>query len=150
MGRRTLTIAEVTEILRHWQAGRSQSGIASDLGLDRKTVRKYLQPARTEGLSPGSVSLTAQDWAALARTWFPELADALSTTGHLGGNRAAPPPDRGDVGPRRGGDDLAAAARRARPGLQRRVVPSIRTDAADGSDRSGSDTQQDGELIGSG
>jgi hypothetical protein len=44
--------------------------------MDRKTVRKYLQPARAEGLRPGHVSLTTQDWAARARTWFPELADA--------------------------------------------------------------------------
>lgn len=76
MGRRTLTITAVTEILQRWQAGQSQSEIASRLGLDRKTVRKYLQPARNEGLRPGRASLTAQDWAALASTWFPELADA--------------------------------------------------------------------------
>jgi len=76
MGRRTFTVADVTEILLHWQAGKSQCEIAANLGLDRKTVRKYLKPARTEGLYPGRVSLGRDDWSALVRDWFPDLADA--------------------------------------------------------------------------
>jgi hypothetical protein len=76
MGRRTFTVADITEILLHWHAGRSQREIASSLGLDRKTVRKYLRPARAEGLYPGRVSLRPDDWAALVRIWFPDVADA--------------------------------------------------------------------------
>jgi transposase len=64
MGRRTFTVGDVTEILLHWHAGESQSEIAATLGLDRKTVRKYLQPARAEGLHPGRVSLRREDWDA--------------------------------------------------------------------------------------
>ena len=42
-------MVDVTEILAHWHAGRSKSQIAESLGLDRKTVRKYLAPAEAEG-----------------------------------------------------------------------------------------------------
>jgi predicted transcriptional regulator len=42
MARRTFDVPNVTEILVHWDAGRSQSEIAASLGLDRKTVKKYL------------------------------------------------------------------------------------------------------------
>ena len=44
MARRTFDVPNVTEILVHWDAGRSQSEIATSLGLDRKTVKKYLHP----------------------------------------------------------------------------------------------------------
>jgi hypothetical protein len=53
MARRTFDVVDVTEILAHWYAGRSKSQIAESLGLDRKTVRKYLAPAEAEGLVPG-------------------------------------------------------------------------------------------------
>jgi hypothetical protein len=76
MGRRTLNVTDVSEILRRWHAGRSQSEIALSMRLDRKTVRKYLRPARDEGLCPGLASMSCEDWAVLVRTWFPELADA--------------------------------------------------------------------------
>ena len=45
-------MVDVTEILAHWYAGRSKNQIAESLGLDRKTVRKYLAPA--EGGGPGA------------------------------------------------------------------------------------------------
>ena len=35
---------DVTEILVHWYAGRSQNELAASLGVDRKTVRKYTGP----------------------------------------------------------------------------------------------------------
>src|SRR5262245_64283486 len=75
MGRRTLTIVDVIAILVHWHTGQSQSEIAAALRLDRKTVRKYLRPARAMGLYPGRTSLSPEEWARLVRTWFPELAD---------------------------------------------------------------------------
>src|SRR5262249_37852624 len=75
MGRRTFTVADITEILLHWQAGQSQCEIAASLGLDRKTVRKYLKPARPEGLYPGHATLSPDDWSALVCAWFPDLAD---------------------------------------------------------------------------
>jgi DNA-binding transcriptional regulator LsrR (DeoR family) len=44
---------DLVEIYVHWYAGRSQAQIADSLGLDRKTVRKYLGPVVAEGLVPG-------------------------------------------------------------------------------------------------
>jgi len=75
MARRTFDVPDVTEILVHWDAGRSQSEIATSLGLDRKTVKKYLSPAVGAGVAPGSGRSQAE-WAVLVREWFPELTDS--------------------------------------------------------------------------
>lgn len=74
MARRTFDVPNVTEILVHWDAGRSQSEIATSLGLDRKTVKKYLTPAVEAGLERGSGRSQAE-WSVLVREWFPQLAD---------------------------------------------------------------------------
>ena len=44
---------DVVEIMKHWYAGRNLSEIAHGLGLDRKTVRKYVAAPEREGLVPG-------------------------------------------------------------------------------------------------
>jgi len=67
-------VRDVTEILVHWDAGRSQSEIATSLGLDRKTVKKYLTPALDAGLEPGR-GCSQAEWSTLVREWFPQLAD---------------------------------------------------------------------------
>ena len=74
MARRSFEVRDVTEILVHWDAGRSQSEIADSLGMDRKTVKKYLAPARAAGMAPGSGRSQAE-WSVLVRDWFPHLAD---------------------------------------------------------------------------
>jgi transposase len=74
MARRSFDVPNVTEILVHWDAGRSQSEIADSLGLDRKTVKKYLTPAIEAGIEPGSGRNQAE-WSTLVREWFPHLAD---------------------------------------------------------------------------
>jgi len=53
VARRTFEVIDVTEILVHWHAGRSQAQIATSLGVDRKTVRKYTALAVAAGLHPG-------------------------------------------------------------------------------------------------
>ena len=53
MARRTFVMIDLVEIYVHWYAGRSQAQIAASLGLDRKTVRKYLAPVVAAGLVPG-------------------------------------------------------------------------------------------------
>jgi Bacterial regulatory proteins, luxR family len=73
MARRTFNVVDVTEVLVHWYAGRSNSEIAASLGLDRKTVRKYVAPALAAGLTPGGPPMAAADWEKLLRSWFPEL-----------------------------------------------------------------------------
>lgn len=68
-------MVDVTEILIHWHAGRSQSEIATSLGVDRKTVKKYVTPAVEAGLVPGGAAKTAEQWVELVRGWFPDLVD---------------------------------------------------------------------------
>jgi transposase len=75
MARRTFVVVDVTEILIHWHAGRSISEVAASLGIDRKTIRKYLAPALAVGIQPGGPPRSAQEWAALVAGWFPQLAD---------------------------------------------------------------------------
>ncbi len=41
---RSFDVVDVTELMVHWHAGRSQSELAVSLGLDRKTAKKYLAP----------------------------------------------------------------------------------------------------------
>jgi hypothetical protein len=68
-------VVDVSEILVHWHAGRSLSEIAESLGVDRKTVRKYVAPAIAAGLPPGGPARSASEWGELVRAWFPSLAD---------------------------------------------------------------------------
>jgi transposase len=75
MARRSFNVVDVTEILIHWHAGRSQSEIATSLGVDRKTVKKYLEPAMAAGITPGDRPRGSQAWAELVRAWWPGLAD---------------------------------------------------------------------------
>ena len=68
-------MVDVTEILIHWHAGRSQSEIATSLGVDRKTVKKYVSPALAAGVSPGDRQRPKSEWELLVRAWFPGLAN---------------------------------------------------------------------------
>ena len=76
MGRRTFDVVDVTELFVHWEAGRSQVQISESLGLDRKTVRKFLAPAVAEGLVPGGPPAGGLVWAQRIAKWFPGLSDA--------------------------------------------------------------------------
>lgn len=67
---------DVVEILQHWHAGRPKSVVASSVGVDPKTVRKYVAPAEEAGMAPGGEPLSRAAWAELVRGWFPELVDA--------------------------------------------------------------------------
>ena len=46
---REVLVVEVGEVLRQWQMGRTQRGIARMVGLDRKTVAQQLAAARPTG-----------------------------------------------------------------------------------------------------
>src|SRR5450759_1801333 len=68
MARRTFQMIDLIEIYVHWYAGRSQAQIADSLGMDRKTVRKYLGPVAAAGLVAGGPPvMTEADWRARAR-----------------------------------------------------------------------------------
>lgn len=68
-------MVDVTETLIHWHAGRSQSEIATSLGVDRKTVKTYLMSAIGAGMVPGDEPRTGEAWAGLIRAWWPGLVD---------------------------------------------------------------------------
>jgi transposase len=76
MARRSFDVIDVVEILQHWHAGRPKSVVASSLGVDAKTVRKYVRPAEEAGMTPGGAPLGRDEWAQLVAGWFPELVDA--------------------------------------------------------------------------
>lgn len=68
---------DVVEILQHWHAGRPKLVLSASLGVDPKTVRKYVAPAEAEGIVPGDgLVLDRAGWAARVAVWFPELTDA--------------------------------------------------------------------------
>jgi hypothetical protein len=81
MARRTFDVIDLIELYEHWWAGRSQVEISASLGIDRKTIRKYLARPIEAGLVPGRVpagrpSMGRADWRELAEGWFPAVADA--------------------------------------------------------------------------
>jgi transposase len=75
MARRSFTVVDITEILTHWHAGRSINEMSVSLGVDRKTIRKYLQPAIAAGVTPGGKPLSPNEWTELVSRWFPELTN---------------------------------------------------------------------------
>jgi transposase len=75
MARRSFDVVDITEILVHWHAGRSQNEIAASLGVDRKTIRKYVAPAEVAGLRPGGDPVSEAEWAKRVTEWFPHLTD---------------------------------------------------------------------------
>ena len=75
MARRSFDVFDLIELFTHWHAGRSQRQLAESLGIDRKTIAKYLAPAIAESLTPGGEPVTEAEWAALIARWFPEVAD---------------------------------------------------------------------------
>jgi transposase len=74
MARRTFTVIDVAEIFEHWYAGRPKVEVARSLGVDVKTVRKYVAAAEAAGLAPGGPPVSTDQWRRLARAWFPQLA----------------------------------------------------------------------------
>ena len=86
MGYRELSRMEIVEVVRRWQAGESQRGIAWVTGLARETVNKYLAAAGTLGLLPNGPPANEEQVVALVRlgavvgaprTWAAPGRDAL-------------------------------------------------------------------------
>ena len=67
-------MVDVTEILEHWYAGRPKVEVARSLGVDAKTVRRYVAPAEAAWMAPGGPPVTPEQWRVLARQWFPQIA----------------------------------------------------------------------------
>jgi hypothetical protein len=75
MARRTFQMIDLIEVYTHWYAGRPKLAVAESLGLDVKTVRKYVRPAEEAGLTPGGPPVSEQEWRAKIREWFPSRYD---------------------------------------------------------------------------
>ena len=52
MAYREVTMVEIREVLRLWLAGLGKKRIARQLGLDPKTVRRYIAAGAGVGLTP--------------------------------------------------------------------------------------------------
>lgn len=77
MARRQFQVIDVVEVLQHWHAGRPKTVVAASLGVDVKTVRKYVAAAEAVGIRPGDGhAVDRASWAARVAGWFPELVDA--------------------------------------------------------------------------
>lgn len=68
-------MVDLVELYAHWYAGRSITEVADSLGVDRKTVRKYVAVATSAGLSPGGPAISDTEWRTHLRIWFPKLVD---------------------------------------------------------------------------
>lgn len=66
-------MVNIVEIYVHWYAGRSKNQLATSLGVDRKTIRKYVTSAEAAGMAPGGPPMSEADWAKLIKSGFPEL-----------------------------------------------------------------------------
>jgi hypothetical protein len=75
MAYREVTMLEITEVLRQWIAGAGRRQIARRLGLDPKTVRRYLRAAERCGLTAG------MDRAALSEAQVTAVVTALRGSG---------------------------------------------------------------------
>jgi transposase len=75
MVRRSFAVRDVTEILVHWQVGRPIREIARSLGVDPKTVRKYVAIVSSLGYQQGQANLSSQQWTAILQQQVPELVD---------------------------------------------------------------------------
>jgi hypothetical protein len=75
MARRSFDVFDLIELFTHWHAGRSRRQLAESLGIDRKTIAKYLAPAIAESLTPGGEPVAVTAWAVHIGRRFPEVAD---------------------------------------------------------------------------
>jgi transposase len=68
-------MVDVVEILVHWYAGRAKVEVARSLGVDPKTVRRYVAAAEGAGMTPGGPAVSEEQWRASVRVWFPARVD---------------------------------------------------------------------------
>jgi hypothetical protein len=122
MAYREVSVIEVKEILRLWLAGHSLREVTTLAGVDRKTVRRYVQAAQDVGLvgedGPGRLRGEATD---RGRGRCGSSRPTADCGNHAGSRRSGgtDPPGRG-VRPLDSGDPAAArtggSAASAKPG----------------------------------
>lgn len=144
-----MQMIDVVEILQHWHARRPKLLLSASLGVDPKTVRKYVAPAEAEGIAPGDGLAGAGPggWAAKVAVWFPELVDARarsSTWPLLEAKREL----IGDVGDGHGRDGASAAAGRAWADGQRQQSAPLCVAGVPGPEHAGGETAAPGRGAG--
>jgi len=71
MAGRRFDVADVVEVLQHWQAGRSERQLARSFGMGRNRVARILAAAEAAGLSPADPALSRAEWELLVPELFP-------------------------------------------------------------------------------
>ncbi len=66
MAFREVSMEEIREVVRLWMAGKGIQPISVQVGLDRKTVRRYIRAALDSGIECTAAEVTNEQWAALA------------------------------------------------------------------------------------
>ena len=64
-------VADVVEVLQHWQAGRSERQLARSVGMGRNRVARILAAAEAAGLSPADPALSRAEWELRVPELFP-------------------------------------------------------------------------------
>lgn len=77
MAFRELHVVEVKEVLRLWANGHGFRTVAARTGVDRKTVRRYVDAARKAGLEPGAPSVEDGVVAAVSEAVHPGAAPEI-------------------------------------------------------------------------
>jgi hypothetical protein len=101
-------VIDVTEILVHWHAGRPEKEMAHSLGVDRKTLRKYIAPAEAAGIRLRTSARPARGAVLRWRGVHPGAERGGRRAGALTGSRPPSVPVQGGATPpgSRYGSDL--------------------------------------------
>jgi len=111
MARRQFQVIDVVEVLQHWHAGRPKAVVAVSLGVDVKTVRKYVAAAEAAGIVAGDgQGADRAGWAVRVAGWFPAGGRPGAEPGVAGVGGPAGP-DHHDARDEHGGHGGSAAAR---------------------------------------
>ena len=81
MAGRRFNVADVVEVLQHWQAGRSLRHLAGSLGMGRVRLRRIIAAAEAAGLSAGGPPLSREELTARVPELFAERVEG-STDQH--------------------------------------------------------------------
>ena len=79
MAGRRFDVADVVEVLLHWQAGRSVRTIARSLGMGRDRVRAIVARAEVSGVVRGGEPLTREQWRDRVAELFGDRAASTPT-----------------------------------------------------------------------
>ena len=79
MAGRSFDVADVVEVLQHWQAGFTARRLARSLGMGRDRVRAIVGAAVAAGVTRGGPTLSRQEWEALVPALFSDRVSAPPT-----------------------------------------------------------------------